>query len=110
MDANAIPGLITGSLALVAAIASGFISNWFQNRRERSAHQRASGTPGAPTVQDIWLRQDKTERALKASLVLLAESIEQHANPGALRLSKSAIKTLRETEYLPPELEDVLTD
>lgn len=105
-----VPGFITGTLALVAAVLSGFITSVLQARREKKQHARASGTPGVPTVQEIWQRQDKMERAFKASLVLLGEVVEQHDDPSKLILSKAAIQTLREGGYLPPELEDVLTD
>lgn len=103
-----VPGFVTGSLALIAAIASGVITGLMAARRERAAHERASGAPGAPTVQQVWERQDKMERALGASLTLVGELVEQHDNPGTLRLSPSAIRILRDTGYMPTELEDVL--
>lgn len=109
-DLNWLPGAITGSLALVAAVITGIVTSVLQARREREKAVRDSATPGVPTVQEIWLRQDKMERAFKASLVLLGESVEQHADPGKLVFSKTAIKTLRESGYMPSELEDVLTD
>ena len=105
-----VPGFVTGSLALIAAIASGVITGLMAARRERRAHERASGSPGAPTVQQVWERQDKMERAFKASLVLLGESVEQHDNPGRLVFNRSAVKTLRDSGYMPPELEEILTD
>lgn len=105
-----VPGFITGSLALIAAVASGVITGLMAARRERRAHERASAAPGAPTVQQVWERQDRMERALGASLTLVGELVEQHDNPGSLRLSKSAIKILRETGYMPTELEDVLQE
>lgn len=105
-----IPGAITGSLALVAAVLSGVVTGVLQARRERRAREHASGAPGAPSVQQVWERQDKQERALDASLVLLGQAIKQHDKPGELVLSKAAIKTLRETGFMPPELEDVLNE
>jgi len=105
-----VPGFITGSLALIAAIASGVITGLMAARRERRAHERASASPGSPTVQQVWERQDKQERALDASLVLLAQVVKQHDDPHELVLSKSAIKTLRETGFMPLELEDVLNE
>jgi len=104
-----VPGAVTGTLALVAAILSGVITGMLQARRERKAREHASGAPGSPTVQQVWERQDRQERALDASLVLLGQVVKQHDNPGNLVLSKAAIKTLRETGFMPPELEDVLT-
>ncbi|QCW22294.1 hypothetical protein SEA_LUNA18_26 [Microbacterium phage Luna18] len=105
-----VPGFVTGSLALITAVLMGFITSSLTARRARQDHIRASGTPGVPTVQEIWIRQDKMERAFKASLTLLGEVVEQHADPGSLKLSKAAIRTLRESGYMPSELEDVLTD
>lgn len=105
-----VPGFVTGSLALVAAIATGIITSLFAARLAAKNHARNSASPGAPTVQEIWKRQDKMERALSASLTLVGELVEQHDNPGSLRLSPSAIKILRETGYMPTELEDVLND
>ncbi|QWS69691.1 membrane protein [Microbacterium phage WilliamStrong] len=105
-----VPGFVTGSLALVAAVLTGIVTSLFAARRARQDHVRASATPGAPTVQQVWERQDKMERAFKASLTLLGEVVEQHADPGSLKLSKAAIKTLRDSGYMPSELEDVLTD
>lgn len=105
-----VPGFVTGSLALVAAVATGIITSLFAARRARQDHVRNSASPGAPTVQQVWERQDRMERALGASLTLVGELVEQHDNPGSLRLSPSAIKILRETGYMPTELEDVLTE
>lgn len=105
-----VPGLITGGFAIVVAILSGVTTNVLQARREARAREHASGAPGAPTVQQVWERQDTMERAFKAALVLLGESIEQHAEPAKLKLSKAAIHTLRESGYMPAELEDVLTE
>jgi hypothetical protein len=105
-----VPGFITGTLALIAAIASGVITGLLAARRERAAHQRASNSPGSPTVQQVWERQDRQERALDASLVLLAQVVKQHDDPHELVLSKSAIKTLRDTGFMPMELEDVLIE
>lgn len=103
-----IPGFVTGTLALIAAVASGIITGMLQARRERKAREHSSGAPGAPTVQQVWERQDKMERALGASLTLVGELVEQHDNPHELMLSPTAIKILRETGYMPSELEDVL--
>ncbi|QLF84360.1 hypothetical protein SEA_KARATE_36 [Microbacterium phage Karate] len=105
-----VPGFVTGSLALVAAVLTGVITSVFTARRERAKDARDSARPGAPTVQQVWERQDKMERAFKASLTLLGEVVEQHADPGTLVLSKSAIRILRESGYMPTELEDILTE
>lgn len=105
-----VPGLITGGFAVAVAILSGVITNVLQARREARAREYASGAPGSPTVQQVWERQDRMERALGASLTLVGELVEQHDNPGELRLSPSAIRILRETGYMPTELEDVLQE
>lgn len=104
-----VPGAVTGSLALVTAVVMGIITSVLQARRERQKAERDSGTPGVPTVQEIWVRQDTMERAFKASLVLLAEAVEQHNDPGALVFNKTAVKTLRDSGFMPSELEDVLS-
>lgn len=109
-DLDWVPGFITGSLALVTAILMGFITSALQARRERKKDERDSATPGVPTVQEIWKRQDNQERALDAALVLWVQSVKQHDTPGDLVFSKAAIKTLRDTGFMPPELEDVLND
>lgn len=105
-----VPGAVTGSLALIAAVLTGVITSIYTARRERLKDERDSARPGAPTVQQVWERQDKMERAFRASLVLLGEAVEQHADPGKLVFNRSAIKTLRDSGYMPSELEDVLTD
>lgn len=105
-----IPGALTGSLALLAAVLSGVVTGLLQARRERRAREYDSGAPGSPTVQQVWERQDRQERALDASLVLLAQVVKQHDEPHKLVLSKSAVKTLRDTGFMPPELEDVLEE
>ena len=79
-----IPGAVTGTLALVGV----FVAGWLQSRRERNAHSRSSATPGAPTVQEIWQRQDKMERAFRSSLVLLGEVAEQWDGPHPPQLSR----------------------
>lgn len=103
-----VPGFVTGSLAMLAAILSGVLNGWLQARREKNAYLRNSASPGAPTVQQVWERQDRQERALSAALMLLAQVVEQHHNPHELVLSKHAIKTLRDTGFMPPELADIL--
>ncbi len=103
-----LPGFVTGSLALLAAILSGIVNGWLQARRDKRAHLMSSASPGAPTVQQVWERQDRQERALGAALMLLAQVVEQHDNPHELILSKHAIKTLRDTGFMPPELADIL--
>lgn len=104
-----VPGLIAGYFAVVVAIVSGVVTGGLQARRERKKDERAAGAPGSPTVQQVWERQDRQERALDATLVLLVQVVKQHADPHKLTLSQTAIKTLRETGFMPPELEDVLT-
>ena len=105
-----VPGFVTGSMALIAAVLTGVVTSLFAARRERIKDARDSARPGVPTVQEIWIRQDNMERAFKASLVLLGESVDQHENPGRLVFNKAAVKTLRESGYMPSELEDVLVE
>jgi hypothetical protein len=80
---------------------------WFLARIQKRTD---ANTPGTPTVQEIWKRQDSMERALDASLVLLGQSVKQHDEPAKLVFSKAAVKTLRDTGFMPPELEDVLSE
>lgn len=105
-----VPGAVTGTIALIAAVATGILTSVLSARRERAKDARDSARPGVPTVQEIWQRQDNMERAFKASLVLLGESVDQHENPGKLVFNKSAIRTLRESGYMPSELEEVLAE
>jgi predicted AAA+ superfamily ATPase len=105
-----VPGFVTGSLALIAAVLTGVVTSTLAARRERAKDARDSARPGVPTVQEIWLRQDNMERAFKASLILLGESVEQHENPGKLIFNKAAVRTLRESGYMPSELEEVLAE
>ena len=96
--------VISGAFTLVGSLLA-----WFLARRDKREERRAASvTPGAPTVQQVWERQDRQERALGAALMLLAQVVEQHDNPHELILSKHAIKTLRETGFMPPELADIL--
>lgn len=101
-----IPGAITGTLSIIVVVFTG----WLQSRRERSAHTRASASPGAPTVQEIWKRQDTMENAFKASLVLLGELAEQWDGPHPPVLSKRAIETLRSSDFLPTEFDRFLKE
>ena len=98
--------LVSGGFTLVGSVLA-----WFLARlQKRDDHQASSTTPGAPTVQEIWQRQDRMENGFKASLVLLGEIAEQWDRQRPLLLSKKAIKTLRDGDYLPPELDNLLTD
>jgi|SRR6478609_1486007 len=99
-----VPGFITGSLALLGVVIAGVL----QSRRERAQHHDSSTTPGAPSVQEIWQRQDRIEIAFRASLVLLGEIAEQWDGPHPPKLSSRAIKTLQEGNYLPPEFDNLL--
>lgn len=105
-----VPGFVAGMLALFTAISGGVVTGIMQARREKRQYERQSAAPGAPTVQEIWIRQDNQERALDAALVLWVQTVKQHDTPGNLVFSKAAIKALRETGFMPPELEDVLAD
>lgn len=103
-----VPGLIAGTFAVVVAIVGGMVQIRVAARTAR-AGLTAQTTPGAPTVGDIWKRQDSMEKAFKAALVLLGESVEQHDNPGQLQFNAVAVRDLRESGYMPPELENVLS-
>jgi hypothetical protein len=98
-----VPGFVTGSLALLGVLAAG----WFQSRRERSQQRHSSFSPGAPTVQQIWERQDKMERAFKSCLALLGEVAEQE-QVDPTQLSKRHLRILAEGNYLPPEWEHLV--
>lgn len=82
---------------------------WFLARRDkRDERKHTSASPGAPTVQEIWQRQDRMENAFRASLVLLGEIAEQWDGPHPPNLSPRAIAVLRENDYLPAELDNLL--
>lgn len=84
---------------------------WFLARRDKREDRRAAaGTPGAPTVQEIWDRQDMMERAFRSALVLLGEVAEQLPEGVEPVLSRKHIAILAEGNYLPVELERFVTD
>ena len=102
--------LISGVLTLIGSLLS-----WFLARADkRSAHFAESTTPGVPTVQQIWERQDKLERdrvvmdaALRACITLLSEIAEQWDSEKQPELSRQALDTLRKGGYLPAEFESM---
>lgn len=104
-----VPGFVTGSLALVTAVLTGIITSVSQARRESRKDARDSARPGAPTVQEIWQRQDKMERAFRSALVLLGEVAEQWAGDRPPVLNKRHMQILAEGGYLPPEFDNLLT-
>lgn len=82
---------------------------WFLARRDKNDERKFnSAAPGAPTVQEIWQRQDRMENAFRASLVLLGEIAEQWDGQHPPRLSQRAIDILRESNFLPAELDNLL--
>lgn len=96
--------LLSGCITIVASTLAWYLARK-DKREERTA---AAGTPGAPTVQEIWIRQDLMERAFRSALVLLGEVAEQEeVDPE--RLSKRHLRILSEGNYLPPEWENLVT-
>ena len=96
---------ISGGFTLVGSLLA-----WFLARKDkREERQAAAGTPGAPTVQEIWQRQDKMETAFRSSLVLLGEVAEQWDGERPPVLSKRHMNILAEGGYLPPEFDNLLT-
>lgn len=82
---------------------------WFLARRDKKDDRvHSSSAPGAPTVQEIWQRQDRMEHSFRASLTINGEFADQWPSPTPPRLSQRAIDTLRESHFLPPELENLL--
>ena len=85
--------------------------SWFLARKDkRDTHRVASTTPGAPTVQEIWQRQDKMERSFRSALVLLGEVAEQWDRGQPPVLSKQHLNILAEGGYLPPEFENLVSE
>jgi hypothetical protein len=105
MDYNWVPGTIAGVFALLSVV----VAAWLQSRRERAKAEADGRSPGAPTTQQVWERQDLQERILRDALFLLAEVVEQHQDPSALKLPQAPLRRLAEAEYLPPQLEHLLT-
>jgi len=95
---------LSGLMTLAGVVISNLLAWW----SKRGELRHSSSAPGAPTVQEIWQRQDKMEGALRASLVLLGEIGEQWDGPHPPKLSPRAIAVLRDTGYLPPELDNLL--
>lgn len=100
-DLNWVPGAVTGSLALLGVVIAALL----QSRRERNQHRRSSSSPGAPTVQDIWKRQDHQERVLRAAVGVIGEVAEQWDAPHPPVLSARHVSVLSEEGYMPPEWE-----
>ena len=97
-DYNWVPGAITGTLALISI----FVAGWLQSRRERNQHRLGSASPGAPTVQEIWKRQDHQERVLRAAIGVIGEVAEQWDAKHPPVLSKRHVAVLSEEGYMPP--------
>ena len=95
-------------LSGVFTIIGSTIAWWLARRDKREERKHASASPAAPTVQEIWQRQDRMENAFRASLVLLGEIAEQWDGPHPPELSPRAIAVLRELDYLPAELENLI--
>lgn len=87
--------LITGAFTLV-----GIVLSWLLARRDK---KEATKTPLPPSTQEIWQRQDKLERVMRAALVLLGEVAEQWDGEPPPRLTKRHLKILADEGYLPPE-------
>lgn len=84
---------------------------WFLARRDKGDERKySSSAPGAPTVQEIWIRQDRMERAFKSSLVLLGEVAEQWDGEHPPVLSRRHVAILAEGGYLPPEWEPLVDE
>ncbi|XAO35636.1 hypothetical protein SEA_FIRECASTLE_29 [Microbacterium phage FireCastle] len=98
--------LLSGAFTLVGSTLA-----WFLARKDkREERVAASATPGAPTVQEIWQRQDKMETAFKSALVILGEVAEQVDDPHELVLSKRHLKILADGGYLPPEFDKLISE
>lgn len=98
--------LVSGLFTVVASTLA-----WFLARRDkREQHRNESTSPGAPTVQEIWQRQDNMERAFRASLVLLGEVAEQWDGAHPPVLSRKHLNILAEGGYLPPEFENLVSE
>lgn len=97
--------VISGCFTLMGSLLA-----WFLARREsKDKFQRESAAPGAPTVQEIWIRQDKMENAFKSAIVLLGEVAEQ-TDGQPLILSRKHVAILAAGNYLPKEWDFMLDD
>lgn len=112
MDANWIPGFVTGSLAIIAVVVTG----WLQSRRERRAADRAaklakeqqttaSQTPTPPSTQEVWARLDKVEKVLGSTVVLLGEVADQWQAEHPPILSRRHVAVVADAGYMPAEWE-----
>lgn len=91
-------------------IVGSTVAWWLARRDKREERKAAAATPGAPTVQEIWQRQDTMERAFRASLVILGEVAEQTDGKIHLKLSHKHLKILADGGYLPPEFDHLLEE
>lgn len=80
---------------------------WLARRDKREQRKAEAATPGAPTVQEIWVRQDNMERAFKSALELLEEVADQE-HVDTSKLSKKHVKVLFEAGYLPEAWEHLV--
>lgn len=99
METAWIPGFVTGTLAIVAV----FVTGYLQSRRERQNSDRVSSRPTPPTTQEVWQRQDKLEKVVRSSVVLLGEVADQWPAPNPPVLSKRHVAVLAQEGYMPSE-------
>lgn len=117
MDANWFPGFVTGSLAIIAVIVTG----WLQSRRERrnaehtakaerEKHKETSQTPTPPSTVEVWARLDRIERVLSSTVVLLSEAAEQWPKGSSPVFSRKHVAIVSEAGYMPPEWDPIVDD
>lgn len=117
MDVNWVPGFVTGTLAILAVIVTG----WLQSRRERRAAERAaklareqqqtqSQTPTPPSTQEVWTRLDKVEKVLGSTVVLLGEAADQWQGDHPPVFSKRHVAIVSEAGFMPPEWDPLVAD
>jgi hypothetical protein len=95
------PGFVTGSLSLVAVLGVAVLQTWRERKKAREDQRQATATPGAPTTQQVWERQDRQERVLRAAVGVIWEVSEQWEQPHPPVLSKRNVDVLKEEGYMP---------
>ena len=73
-------------------------------RRERKDKDNYTAqTPSPPTTQEVWQRQDRLERVLRAAVTLLGQVADQWPAEQPPVLSKRHVEVLAQEGYMPPE-------
>lgn len=98
--------LISGAFTLIGTLLS-----WFLGRRDKHDQRKHdTSSPSPPTTQEVWQRQDKLERVVRSSVVLLGEVADQWEGEHPPVLSRRHVAVLSAEGYMPPEWDPPVDD